>query len=124
MKVKCVKIVGQPSLTTACRGIKKNRRNYSSESESFRNNRCGTGYFTQKAEILLRTEVDGKPSVIPIGKQFRVRFQKPGTAYATLSKKRIQRIKNSMPNHVNIRVTGDGSYQVEESDIDTWFSRI
>jgi hypothetical protein len=86
----------------------------------------GKGLFSQSAELLLLVDVDGKVLPIPIDKQFRKKFQKPGTAYAQLNKDRMKRIDIMMPKEINVEGTGNSRYpyQVEDSEIDAWYENV
>ena len=127
MLVDCVKVFMQPGCSMVVNGIKRNTESGpAGEGSYFKNLGFGKGLFTQSAELLLLIKVGEKIFPIPIDKQFREKFKKPGRAYAVLSEKRMKRIEATMPEKINVEATGDSRYpyRVLDSEIDIWYSKI
>lgn len=117
----------QPSCSILIDGIKKNAESGpAGEGSYFKNLGHGKGLFSQSAELLLLVEVGEKVFPIPIDKQFRKKFQKPGKAYAQLNKERMKRINEMMPREINVEGTGNSRYpyQVEDPEIDAWYEHV
>ena len=127
MLVKCIKVFMQPGCSLVINGVKRNSESGpAGEGSYFKNLGHGKGLFSQSAELLLLVEVGKKVFPVPIDKQFREKFRKPGTAYATLSEKRMKKIAAAMPDHISVEVTGNARYpyRVGDQEIDVWFKRI
>jgi len=127
MLLKCIKVFMQPGCSMVINGIKKNvESGPAGEGSYFKNLGHGKGLFSQSAELLLLVEAGEKVFPIPIDKQFRKKFQKPGTAYAQLNKERMKKIDIMMPKEIKVEATGDSRYpyRVEDSEIDAWYERI
>ena len=117
----------QPGCSIKITGVKKDTESGSTgEGCYFKNLGYGTGLFTQSAELLLFIEVDKKVFPVPIDKQFREKFRKPGKAYATLSEKRMKKIASAMPDNINVEATGNSRYpyRAEDQEIYNWYLRI
>lgn len=127
MLVKCIKVFMQPGCSLVINGVKKNSESGPvGEGNYFKNLGHGKGLFSQSAELLLLVEVGEKVFPIPIDKQFRKKFQKPGTAYAQLNKERMKKIDVMMPKEIDVEETGNSRYpyQVKDSEIDDWYERV
>lgn len=108
-------------------GVKRNSESGpAGEGVYFKNLGHGKGLHSQSAELSLFVEVGEETFPIPIDKQFREKFRKPGTAYATLSEKRMKKIAAAMPDHINVEATENSRYpyRVEDREIDVWFKRM
>ncbi len=125
---KCIKVFSQRGSAVMTNGVKQNTKSGPmGPGIYFDNKGHGKGLISHAAELLLFIEVDEKMFYVPIDKQFRKKFQKPGTRYATLSKDRLDRIGVTMPTHVDIEETGEIGqypYRVMDQSINLWFSKI
>lgn len=123
MKGKCQKVEMKMSITNRISGVREDEKDHvTSDGRNFRNLGNGYGTITQPAELSITVLVEVK---IPIDSEFREKFQKPNTRHANLTERRMKRIQETMPDIIDVRVTGNPKqpFKVENGDIADWFSR-